>query len=404
MKNKVVIVALLLISSLEVFAQLTDKEIRAIDNQIKVREQELERVKKELKQFRKKLESERLKERDLLSKLADTEKEIMIIQKVLRELREGQKRCEIEIQRSRLVINELKYKIDKLKENFAKRVVYLYKNGRTHDLSLILSSNSINQAIYRYKYLNILAEIDRRNINEIKDNITKLDKRKIVLEKELEQREKIIKEKERYQNRIRKIKRSRERQLAQARRNKKYLASKVKEKEKAIKELQNLIADLEKERDKRQKEIDRQREIAGVREKEPFYSMKGSLIWPVEGEIIGRFGLHKHPRLKTITENPGIDIRARKGAPVRAVLDGVVTTITYIRGYGNTIIIDHGSGFYTVYTHVDEVYVAEGQYIRIGTVIASVGDTGSLEGALLHFEVWKNKTKLNPEEWLARKT
>jgi len=114
--------------------------------------------------------------------------------------------------------------------------------------------------------------------------------------------------------------------------------------------------------------------------------------------------LQKHPTLKTITENSGIDIKVRQGTPVRAVLDGVVTTITYIRGFGNTIIIDHGSGFYTVYTHIDNVNVFEKEYITKDTIIAEVSDSGTLGEALLHFEIWSNRTKLNPEEWLAKQS
>ncbi|MCK4689209.1 MAG: M23 family metallopeptidase, partial [Candidatus Marinimicrobia bacterium] len=115
-------------------------------------------------------------------------------------------------------------------------------------------------------------------------------------------------------------------------------------------------------------------------------------------------GIQKNPVLKTITENSGIDIKAEKGTPVKAILDGVVTTITYIRGFGNTIIIDHGSGFYTVYTHVENVHIYEKQYISTGTIIANVGESGTLSGSILHFEIWKNKIKLNPEDWLAKRT
>lgn len=79
-----------------------------------------------------------------------------------------------------------------------------------------------------------------------------------------------------------------------------------------------------------------------------------------------------------------------------------MTTITYIRGYGNTIIIDHGGGYYTVYTHIMDVEVDEGGYVQALDTIARVGDSGSLDGAKLHFEIWGNKQKLNPELWLRK--
>ena len=131
--------------------------------------------------------------------------------------------------------------------------------------------------------------------------------------------------------------------------------------------------------------------------------MKGKLPWPIDGNIISKFGTFQNPNLKTITENTGIDIKAKDGTEVRSVFDGIVTTITYIRGYGNTVILDHGSNFYTVYTHVSDVEVEENSYVEARQVIAYVSDSGSLEGSKLHFEIWGNREKLNPELWLLKK-
>ena len=164
-----------------------------------------------------------------------------------------------------------------------------------------------------------------------------------------------------------------------------------------------MIANLDKEREKRNKELERQRALSGVAESNPFLASQGELIWPAKGEIVSRFGIQKHPTLKTITDNPGIDIKVKLGTPVVSVLDGVITTITYIRGFGNTIIIDHGSGFYSVYSHVENIRVAENDYVTANSVIAEVGQSGSLSGPMLHFEIWRNKTKLNPEEWLNKR-
>ncbi|MEE9161887.1 MAG: M23 family metallopeptidase, partial [Candidatus Neomarinimicrobiota bacterium] len=118
------------------------------------------------------------------------------------------------------------------------------------------------------------------------------------------------------------------------------------------------------------------------------------------GQVVARFGQQRNRLLNTVTDNPGIDIQAKSGAPVRAVLDGLVTTVTYLRGYGTTVIIDHGKNLYTVYTHLEDVAVAEENYVDQGQVIAQVGGNGSLDGAKLHFEVWANQQKQDPGAWL----
>ena len=86
---------------------------------------------------------------------------------------------------------------------------------------------------------------------------------------------------------------------------------------------------------------------------------------------------------------------------MKSVLDGMVSTITYIRGHGNIIIIDHGGGFSTVYAHVDKISVNENEYLQMGNPIALVAVPDNGISASLHFEVWGSQKKLNPEKWLA---
>ena len=86
---------------------------------------------------------------------------------------------------------------------------------------------------------------------------------------------------------------------------------------------------------------------------------------------------------------------------MESVLDGVVSTITYIRGHGNIVIIDHGGGFSTVYAHIEKIKVSENEYVQMGNSIATVAVPAAGSIAKLHFEVWGNQEKLNPEKWLA---
>jgi len=84
-------------------------------------------------------------------------------------------------------------------------------------------------------------------------------------------------------------------------------------------------------------------------------------------------------------------------------LDGVVSTITFIRGHGNIVIIDHGGGFSTVYAHIDKINVIENEYVQIGDEFAVIASPNSGSTAKLHFEVWGNQKKLNPVKWLVAK-
>ena len=133
-----------------------------------------------------------------------------------------------------------------------------------------------------------------------------------------------------------------------------------------------------------------------------FAIMKGRLNWPANGRITGKFGTIRNPDTGVLIENVGIDIQTKSGASVNSVLDGVVSTITYIRGHGNVIIIDHGGGFSTVYAQIDDITVHENEYVQKGNTIASVVKTEDGSVSKFHFEVWGNQNKLNPEIWLIR--
>ena len=152
---------------------------------------------------------------------------------------------------------------------------------------------------------------------------------------------------------------------------------------------------------KREEELARIRAAKNLATTGNFAKMKGKLSWPVDGRIISKYGNVRNPDLGTITENVGIDIKAPSGTKIQSVLDGVISTITYIRGHGNIVIIDHGAGFSTVYAHIEKIIVNENQYIEMGEHFAVVATPQKGETAKLHFEVWGNQKKLNPQKWLA---
>ena len=129
-------------------------------------------------------------------------------------------------------------------------------------------------------------------------------------------------------------------------------------------------------------------------------SLAGELDWPVDGEILRGFGRSVHPRFGTVTVNNGLNIGARAGAPVAAVAVGKVEFSDQLPGYGQCVILDHGAGYYTLYAHLDQVFVAPGSEIARGQVIAEVGRPAGGEPAQLYFEVRHGRTPLDPADWL----
>jgi murein hydrolase activator len=134
----------------------------------------------------------------------------------------------------------------------------------------------------------------------------------------------------------------------------------------------------------------------------PFAALKGLLMMPVKGKIISFFGPFKDQQFNVTNFQSGITIKADRGEPIRAVYSGQTLFSSWFKGFGNMIIIDHGDHYYTVYAHLEELFKSKGDPVETGEVIATVGDTGSLTGAGLHFEVRHHGKPMNPMRWIKK--
>jgi murein DD-endopeptidase MepM/ murein hydrolase activator NlpD len=124
--------------------------------------------------------------------------------------------------------------------------------------------------------------------------------------------------------------------------------------------------------------------------------------WPVKGHVTSGYGLRKHPLLSKLVFHSGLDISIATGTPVRATADGVVSFSGWEGRGGNTVVIEDGNGFRTVYAHNRNNNVKVGQRVRRDDVIAYSGSTGAATGPHVHYEIWKNGKSVNPSEYLSR--
>jgi len=134
----------------------------------------------------------------------------------------------------------------------------------------------------------------------------------------------------------------------------------------------------------------------------PFVNLKGLLKMPAKGRIISYFGPYRNPKYNVINFRNGIDIQTDRGEPIHALFSGKVLYSEWFKGYGNMIIIDHGNHYYTVYSNIEEVFITTGAYVETGEVIATVGDSGSLIGPKLYFEIRHHGEPLDPLLWIKK--
>lgn len=131
-----------------------------------------------------------------------------------------------------------------------------------------------------------------------------------------------------------------------------------------------------------------------------FRARKGQLPFPTDGTVEVGFGKVVNPRFNTVTVQKGIDIRAAEGAQVISIGTGSVVFAGWLKGYGNLVIVDHGSNFHSLYAHLSNSQVDVGTAVEEGETIGQVGDTGSLKGSYLYFEIRKSGQAVDPLPWL----
>ncbi len=132
-----------------------------------------------------------------------------------------------------------------------------------------------------------------------------------------------------------------------------------------------------------------------------FASRRGRLPLPSPGQVTVGFGRVVNPRFNTETLQYGLDIAAPPGAPVRAVAPGRVVHAGWFKGYGNLVIVDHGDGYHTLVAHLGAMRTAMGEEVEVGSLLGTVGDSGSLKGPYLYFEIRERGRPVDPRPWLA---
>ncbi len=130
---------------------------------------------------------------------------------------------------------------------------------------------------------------------------------------------------------------------------------------------------------------------------------RGLLDWPAEGAVSAKFGTVVHPRFKTEVPHPGLDIDAPEGQPFRTIFDGRVAYAAPLNGYGLTVVVDHGNGLVSIYAHAAVLLVEAGESVVRDQELGRVGDSGSLRGPYLYFEMRDAGRPVDPSSWLRRR-
>jgi len=369
------------------------------------RQEELEALRTQIKALEEKSREQQKNESETLELVDTYDRNGALLRQLIGRLKSDERRLQGAIDTSRQTLSSLEDQLALLKSHYARYVRSIYRSGRYLEAELLLTSASWNQFAVRTEYLKRFTDQRRRDARRIAAKTSQVEASQVRVQRQLNEERRVIAEKAAEEDRLSALAAERRDALDRIRKDKKMIERQIQRQMRAARDMERMIADLvESERIKKEhaaaeRKLPRLPQPAGVEGE--FEVRKGKLRWPVsQGSIVSRFGLQRHPTLRTLTQNTGIDIAVDAGTPVTAVATGEVATINFLPSYGNLVILNHQSGYRTVYTHLGEITVVAGQTVAEGTEIGTSGD--SLDGPRLHFEIWKDREKQNPEHWLTR--
>jgi septal ring factor EnvC (AmiA/AmiB activator) len=312
------------------------------------------------------------------------------------------------IQRNIQHLDSLNIEITVVKLKYASMIRYASRNQNSNNqLLFLLSAQDFNQAYKRFVYLRQYADYRRKQadrIDELKKSITyqllefnkRKEEKKNLLDSKVNQT-RIIERQRRQQSDVYSELQQKEKDL------KKKLENQRKAELKLQQEIERVIADEAKKSNRKNSKdtgfalTSEEKVLSG-----DFNNNRGKFPWPVQrGLITDHFGEHPHAVLKyVLVRNSGIDITTQANEKARAIFKGEVTKVVAIPGGNMAVIIRHGN-YLTVYSNLSEVFVKADQKVEIKQEIGAIfSDTADDNKTVLKFQIWRENTKLDPEEWL----
>ena len=351
-------------------------------------------IHREIEKGKQDVEAYTRREKDIVQRLNRVDRALNLGRKRLVELNREIEKLEIRIDDVLTESKELKKRIQINQEYVARRLVALYKLNRLGKLQLLASADTINEFIQRKVALERILAYDENVQRDLVKNQVELKEMQESLDEHVDLKNIRLAELQKQTSLIVQEKSTRTKLLADIRKQKSLELA-------AIDELIQAAADLE-----HKIKLLNLKKTKALPDKNAlqlsFPAYKGLLIMPVKGKIINLFGPYRNQKYNITNYRSGIDIKADHGEPIRSVFLGKVIFSEWFKGYGNMIIIDHGHSYYTVYAHLEESFKSKGDSVDTGEVIATVGDTGSMTGAKLYFEVRHHGKPMNPLKWLKK--
>lgn len=370
----------------------------------------LQEIRRERTQLRGELSRIRSRVGDVSAEIRNIQRQQQVSASLLREINVQLEETSKKIDETTLEIAQTQAELVEKRRLLHLRLRGIYKRGPLHSAQVLLSAQSFSDLLNRYKYLYIVARRDRALVSEVDELARELESRERELRRSFSDIQFLQNERASENQTLQQLRSGRTATLSELRATERRANARLEALARDERRLTSVIADLERRRREAEHRAAEARAAApssggAARPAAPAASTMttadlGNLDWPVGGRLVYNFGRATQPNGTSIRYN-GVGIGAAAGSPVRAVEAGTVEMAAPFEGYGPTVVVSHGGGYYSLYLYLKDVHVRPGAQVTRGQTIGTVGGETSAEGPHLEFQIREpGGGAVDPVRWL----
>jgi septal ring factor EnvC (AmiA/AmiB activator) len=387
-----VVLVVIVLAMLAGWAQAERKD--SYSEKIEQEKKALEKLRGTIEEKRKKSDEAEKKRESILQGLQSLDERLVRHRQEHQDVLKQLRKKDHEIEQMGVQLSRLAERIDERQDAIAARLRVQYVEGRFGHLKTLLAAGSYSDFQRRFQYLSAVSQREYQIVEGYRRDADRMAE--------------VEREREEARKGILAFKTRTEHKLAQIQGLKKekkvFLAKITQEKEsydRTVEELERSAARV----DSLLKELEARRRAAAARPPSGggLRALRGTLLWPADGQVVSHFGRQKHPTFNTYIQRKGIEIRAAEGSNIRAVSGGQVVYADWLKGYGLVIIIDHANGVFSLYAHASKILTSVGARIEAGETIGETGDTGMTGESTLYFELREGAEPVDPLVWLSKR-
>lgn len=352
-------------------------------------EEEYQKVQEKIQTERKKLSETREKESAVLNEIEQVNRRLVTVEGDLLKAKRQLARTEKQIAQTSAEMNRTKVRLEKQKDWIRRKLRVMQRAGYSGDVVIaLLGAKDVAQLMRFWKYLEHMTRQEHRILESYRENLAKLE----------EQQKVLAALREELRGTVDQVK-TKEQELAEQRNAKEKFLNTVRH---AKAEHQKMIVEL---RQASQRLLDLIRESAktDTYAATGFPKLKGKLPWPVDGKVVVPYGTQRDPQFDTPVFRNGVHIQADPQSSAKSVYSGKIIFAEWFKGFGQLVIVNHGSGYHTLYGNLSEIFSRVGDIIKEQQMIGKVGMSGILNNPGLYFEIRYKGKPLDPAQWLTRK-